>query len=332
MEAKIVDIEYYLPGSVLSNIDLQKEFPDWDNESFEKKVGIRQRHIAGENETALDLAYQAAEKVLAGKDKDSIDYILFCTQSPDYFLPTGACILQDRLGLRKNIGALDFNLGCSGFVYGLSLAKGLVKGEVAKKVLLITAETYSKHIHPKDKTNRSIFGDGAAATIIAASEITQIGQFNLGTDGSGADKLIVKNGGFRCSYDKNATLKSYGDNNLYSDNELYMNGPDIFNFTIDTIPNVVNETLAINQFKIDEIDYFVFHQANAFMLNFLRKKLKIKKDKFHIELKDTGNTVSATIPIALHQAIKNKKVKRGDNIMLVGFGVGLSWGATIIKL
>ena len=199
MYSKIAKIDYYLPGQVLSNSDLEKVFPDWSAEKIEAKVGIKERHIAAGNETALDMAEQAAIKVLAGIDRQKIDFLMLCTQSPDYFLPTSACILQDRLGLSKSCGALDFNLGCSGFIYGLALAKGLISSLVAKRVLLITSETYSKHMSCDDKGNRSIFGDGAAATLVTASGRNEIRTFVLGTDGSGYETLIVEGGAMRAT-------------------------------------------------------------------------------------------------------------------------------------
>lgn len=328
---RISNIEYYLPSRIVSNQELLKHFPEWDVKSFEKKVGIYNRHIAEENETALDLGLKAAEKVLKDVPSQEIDFLLFCTQSPDYYLPTSACILQDKLGLNKNIGALDFNLGCSGFVYGLSLAKGLIAAGISKKVLLVTAETYSKHINSKDKTNRSIFGDAGAACLIEKDLRQNIGEFVLGTDGSGYKDLITKNGAFRNSYDPEAKEIAYGDLNIYTDNNLYMNGPEIFNFTIDNIPNLVNETLQKNNLRLEDVDYYVFHQANAFMLNFLRKKIGIPKDKFFINLKETGNTVSCTIPIALKEIRSNGILPDPSKVMLVGFGVGLSLAATIVE-
>ncbi len=226
-------IDYFVPQQIVTNADLAKEFPDWDYESFEKKVGIHQRHVVKGETTALDLGVKAAEKVLKDFDKSKIDYILFCTQSPDYFLPTSACLLQDRLGLNKNCGALDFNLGCSGYVYGLSLAKGLLAGGIASHILLVTAETYSKHIHPKDRTNRAIFGDAGAATIITSDDLGDLGGFCLYSDGSGYDKLIVRNGACRSAFRSDAEEIVYGTDNVYTENHLYMNGPDVFNFTIE---------------------------------------------------------------------------------------------------
>ena len=328
----MIKLDYYLPKNIVSNSNLLSEFPDLDVSKIEKKIGIKQRHIV-EKETALDLAYGACIKVLTDYDKSKIDFLILCTQSPDYYLPTSACILQDRLKLSKNVGAFDFNLGCSGYIYGLAIAKGLISSGVAKNVLLATAETYSKHIHPKDKANRAIFGDGATATIISAvNGNIGLGEFELGTDGSGFDKLIVKNGGFRMPVQADQKEYEYGSGNITSDNHLYMDGPEIFNFTIETVPDLVNRTLVKNNLNLEDIDYFIFHQANSFMLNFLRKKLKISQDKFYNDLSETGNTVSSTIPIALKKAIKKGLIKEGDKVMLVGFGVGLSWGASIVDI
>lgn len=330
MGAIITAIEYVYPNTKVSNEDLIKRFPDYDFAKFEEKVGIKNRYWVNDDETALDLAISASEKLFQRIDKNEIDYILYCTQSPEYFLPTTACILQNKLGLRKNIGALDFNLGCSGFTYGVNLAKGLIAMGQVKNVLLITAETYSKYLHPKDRSNRAIFGDAAAATLISFSDEEGVGEFLFGTDGSGFDKLIVKNGCARFPVDQNADEINYGTNNIYTDNHLYMDGPEVFNFTSEVIPNFTKEILVENQTEIAAIDQFVFHQANAFMLNFMRKRLKIAPENFYVDLEDGGNTVSCTIPIALKKY--SQTINQSQNIILVGFGVGLSWSGGLIKL
>lgn len=313
----IAALEHYLPENVLTNSDLEKEFPEWNAAKINSKIGIDVRHIAGENETSLDLAYEACQKLFKNYDKSKIDFILFCTQSPDYFLPTTACMLQDKLELPKKTGALDFNLGCSGFVYGLALAKGLISIGLAKNVLLVTAETYSKFLDKEDKSNRSIFGDAAAVTIVEKDDSKSDFQFSVGTDGSGFENLIVKNGASRSGKSDDVTL--------------FMNGPEIFNFTIENIPGLVEDTLSKNNLTMEDIDLFVFHQANSYMLNYLRKKCKIPEDKFVIDMKDSGNTVSATIPIALESALKNGKIKSGSKVLIAGFGVGYSWAAGIIE-
>ena len=319
---RISEIEIYFPEKKVTNEDLQKEFPEWSPEKIFNKVGVKQRYTASAEETVLELAVKASEKLLKKIDKNEIDFILFCTQSPDYHLPTTACILQDRLGLRKNIGALDFNLGCSGFVYGLSIAKGLIATGVAQNILLVTAETYTKYLRKSDKSNRTIFGDGAAATLIQKDEAKENFQFILGTDGSGYDNLIVRNGGGRNRINKEDE----------AGNCLYMNGQNIFIFTIEKIPALVKEILEKNNLTKNDVDYYIFHQANAHILRRQREILDIPEEKFYINLEKYGNTVSSTIPIALKDALETGKVKRGEKIMLIGFGVGLSWGATIVEL
>lgn len=331
MGATIKAIEYVFPNNKLTNQELEGLFPDYDFSKFEKKVGIQSRFVVDENETGLDLAIKASEKLFgSGVDKNEIDYLLYCTQSPEYILPTTACLLQDKLGLRKNIGAFDFNLGCSGYTYGVSFAKALIHSKQAKKVLLITAETYSKFLHPQDRSNRSIFGDAATASLIVESKENNIGEFLFGTDGNGYDKLIVKNGASKFKFDSNCEIKEYGTENKYSDNHLYMNGPEIFNFTSNIIPKFAEELLIQNDLKKDSIHQFIFHQANAFMLNFIRKRLKISQENFYIDLKEYGNTVSNTIPIALKNY--SQSVEKKEKILLIGFGVGLSWSGGLIEI
>jgi 3-oxoacyl-[acyl-carrier-protein] synthase-3 len=331
MKTFIKAISYYLPEKTLTNKDLVNDFLDWSIEKIATKIGVNQRFVVTGDETSLDLAVKAAERLFLDKniERNSIDFILFCTQSPDYFLPTSACLIQKRLGIPTSAGALDFNLGCSGYVYGLSLAKGLVCGNMAKNVLLLTGETYSKFIHPKDKSNRTIFGDAASATLISTDGIAEIGNFSLGTDGQGAENLIVKTGALRNPQRLNdLSFDEYG--NPVSSDYLYMNGAEIFNFTLDVVPKMVKETLKKNNLQQSEIDLFVFHQANQYMLNFLRKKLKIEEDKFFIYMSEVGNTVSSTIPIALFEALKSRDIK--GHVLLAGFGVGYSWGGAILKI
>jgi 3-oxoacyl-[acyl-carrier-protein] synthase III len=332
MPSTIKSIEYHLPGTVITNNDLEKEFADWSASKIEKKTGIRERHVVKPNETSLNLALAAGEKLLAGYDRKRIDYLLLCTQSPDYFLPAGACLLQHKLGLRTDIGAFDFNQGCSGFIYGLSTAKGLIAGGIAGNVLLITAETYTKFINPKDRGNRTIFGDGAAATIIERSDNSGILNFVLGTDGSGFQNLIVPAGGMRIKFDHSAPEITDNNGNTRTDNDLFMNGPEIFNFTIESVPKLFSKTLEINKLSLEEIDYVIFHQANKYMIGYLKEKIGIPDNKFYMNMLTTGNTVSSTIPIALKNCIADGTVKPGNKILLCGFGVGYSWGATVIQL
>lgn len=330
MKAFIKAISYVLPDTVVTNEDLVKDFPEWSVDKIASKIGVDKRHVCKDNETAVDLAIKAGEKLFLEHTKitkSEIDFVILCTQSPDYFLPTSACLVQDRLGLRTDIGAFDFNLGCSGYVYGLSIAKGLLFGGIAENVLLITAETYSKHLHPKDKGNRTIFGDAATATVISKDGFAEIGNFSLGTDGRGAENLMVKTGGMK--FRKAINDLSFDDNaNPKSSDYLFMDGSEIFNFTMEAVPVLVNDTLKKNNLEQQDIDLFVFHQANKYMMNFIRKKIKIEESKFYYYMEDVGNTVSSTIPIALCEA-KFSDILKGK-ILLAGFGVGYSWcGVTI---
>ncbi|MHB1036655.1 MAG: 3-oxoacyl-ACP synthase III family protein [Pirellulales bacterium] len=340
MQAVIKAIEYHLPQRILTNGDLSAEYAGWSAEKIEKKTGIVQRRIAAEGECASDLGVAAAEKLFAGGacGPADVDFLLLCTQSPDYFLPTTACIVQERLGIPTTAGAMDFNLGCSGFVYGLGLARGLIGTGQARNVLLVTAETYSKFIHPKDKSVRAIFGDAAAATLVQAADGDGpaprgfIGPFVYGTDGRGAENLIVPNGGMRHRHspgEPKHTVDIHG-NERTADN-LYMNGPEVFGFTLRVVPELIGQLLARAGKGLGDIDLFVFHQANKYMLDHLRKTLEIPESKFYLAIRQYGNTVSATIPIALKQALDEGKLKAGQHVVLAGFGVGYSWAATLVR-
>ncbi len=330
--AYIKAISYYLPDRVVTNEELVKEFPEWSVEKVAQKVGVDSRHLAADNETAGDMAEKAARNLFQEYqiDPKSIDFLMLCTQSPDYFLPSTACILQDRLGIPISSGAFDYNLGCSGCIYGMAIAKGLIAAGIASNVLLLTAETYNKYLHPSDKSNRSIFGDGAAACLISTDGFAEIGEFTLGTDGSGANNLIVKTGAARQKEVTGNTVEDE-EGHIWRDDYLYMNGGAIFNFTLDAVPAMMKEVLEKNQILKDDIDYYVFHQANKFMLNTIRKVCVLPKDKFYVNLTETGNTVSSTVLIGLKDSISNGTIQEGYKVMVAGFGVGLSWGGTILN-
>jgi len=332
MAAYIKYISYYLPSRRLSNYELARLFPKWSAEKIASKIGVSVRHIAAEGETSADMAISAAQRLFEENDmrSEQVDFVLLCTQSPDYFLPTSACIIQHKLGIPTSAGALDFNLGCSGFVYGLGVAKGLILGGIAKNVLLLTSETYSKFIHPLDKSNRTIFGDAAAATLISENGFAEIMDFSLGTDGSGADRLIVHSGGLRNPLPLN-DLKLDEQENPVSSDHLFMDGTEIFNFSLESVPVLVEDTLKKNGLSKDNIDLFVLHQANKYMLNFIRRKIGIPEDKFYYYMDRVGNTVSSTIPIALYEARKDGKISKGHNVLIAGFGVGYSLGGTVLR-
>jgi 3-oxoacyl-[acyl-carrier-protein] synthase-3 len=337
LRSKIIDIAGYLPKKILDNEELAQLFPDWPADRIFSKTGIASRHIAAEDETAADLAFNAANNLfLKGRCKpEEIDFLILCTQAPDFILPTSACVLQHRLGIPTSAGALDINLGCSGFVYGLALAKSLIETGAATKVLLLTADTYSKFIHPLDKSVRTLFGDGAAATFISAigdSESGSIGPFVFGTDGAGAHNLIVEAGGFR-SPASPESAQAYPDDsgNTRSKQNLYMNGAEVMGFSLVEVPKAVDALLLKMGKSRDDIEYFVLHQANKFMLDALRKKLKIPSSKVPLYIENVGNTVSSTIPLALCELFDRGLIKPGSEHVLVGFGVGYSWAASAVS-
>jgi len=313
---------------VESNAQLAAEFPAWDMNQIYARTGIARRHIADPDQCASDLGCAAAEKLLQQYDIDrgSIDFLLLCTQTPDYPLPTTACLLQDRLGLPTRCGALDFNLGCSGFVYGLALADGLIRTGSVRRVLLVTAETYSKYIHPEDRSLRTIFGDGAAATLIEAGETPSLSAFQFGTDGSGADTLLVTRGGARSPVQAH---KPRHRQRWKSD--LYMDGASLISFTVAAVPQLVADILAAAQLSEHEIDLYLLHQATHKMLAQLQERLNLDDRRMPILLEDCGNTVSSTIPILIDDLRRAGRLRRGHRSMLIGFGVGWSWAGCIWK-
>lgn len=338
MTAYINGISYYLPNNILDNIQLSSMHPEWSVEKISEKTGIYERHISSKLEFSSDMALSAIELFFKEHSikREEIDYLLFCTQTPDYLLPTTACVLQDKAGLPKSCGALDFNLGCSGYIYGLGLAKGLVETGQAKNVLLVTAETYSKLINDLDKSNKTIFGDAASVSLITSEPKetlfkATLNKFVYGTDGSGAEYLIVRNSGMKSSKEASTEEVNEAGDYLKNDDYLYMNGKEIFQFTAFEVPKLIKKVLNENALELKDINMFVFHQANEFMLDFIRKRCAIHEDNFFISIKDIGNTVSSTIPIALIRAIKENKIGSNDKVILAGFGVGLSMGAVMIK-
>jgi 3-oxoacyl-[acyl-carrier-protein] synthase-3 len=334
--AVIRGIEYFLPEGVESSADLAAEFPDWAVGKIAERTGINTRHIAGPNECASDLAIAAANKLFAsGRCVPSdIDFILFCTQTPDYLLPTTACVMQHRLGIPVSAGALDFNLGSSGFVYGLMLAKGLIETGAANNVLLLTADTYSKLIHPADKSVRTIFGDGAAATLVsgAVDRNPAMGPFVFGSDGSGAANLMVPAGGMREPKSaETARAEEDSSGNVRTRDHLFMDGGEIFAFTLRSVPKLLTELLAKSGKTRDDIDLYFLHQPNRAMLDTLRKQLRVPPERLYIHLEECGNTVAASIPIALKAAEMDGTLRPGALVALLGFGGGYSWCAALVR-
>lgn len=326
LKAYISKITYYLP-------DDRRENP---KSRLMKKTGIGAVHISAEKETASDLAFNAAEKLLSERGtRDDIDFLIFCTQSPDYILPTTACILQERLDLGNHCGAYDYNLGCSGYIYGLSMAKGLVETGQAEKVLLLTGETYSKYINPVDNTVKPLFGDAGTATLIEGidSEFSGLRSFSFGTYGGGHKNLIVPVGGARQPFQSSKIIKesdAYG--NKRTNYNLYMNGSAISDFALEVVPDTVNKVLTKEGIDKYAVDYYVFHQANKFMLEFLQQKCDLIGMPFWNDVSEYGNTVSCSIPIAMCDLKLRKPNLKLERVMIVGFGVGLSWAGCIVDI
>ena len=324
--AAIGPIAVHFPERVETNDDLKALFPNWDLEAIQSKTGIFQRYIAGPNECSSDLGVAAAEKLFAVHkiDRQSIDFLLLCTQTPDYPLPTTACLMQTRLGLRTNVGGLDFNLGCSGVVYGLALADGLIRSGAANRILLITAETYSKFIHAEDRSLRTIFGDAAAATLIEAADKPTLSAFQFGTDGTGADTLCVSRGGNR---PLEHAVKPRHRQRWESD--LYMDGPSLINFTVAAVPQLVDNILAIEGLNRTSVDLYLLHQATRKMLEQLRERLEVADERLPIAIEHCGNTVSSTLPILISDLRRAGRLKPKVPNLLIGFGVGWSWAGCI---
>lgn len=325
-KAYITHIAYELPEHVVEN----------EKGRLRRKTGIVHRHVCAADETASDLAVRAAEKLfVGGVQREGVDYVIFCTQSPDYPLPPTACILQDRLHLSKYVGATDMDLGCSGYEYALGLAKGLIESEQVKTVLILTGETYSKYIHPEDNTVVPLFGDAATATLVEGldADVSGIQGMTYGTDGSGFRNLIVPIGGMRQRWQDTSVeeiVDKYG--NKRTNQNLYMNGSAIMNFALEVVPPCVENILQKTGVAKDEVDYYVFHQANHFMLQYLQQKCDLLDANYWNDVKDYGNTVSNSIPIAIHDMMCANPDKDLHHVMLIGFGVGLSWSGCMVDL
>jgi len=316
--ACIKAISYYLPEKILNNEELASIFPEYTPEEIFRRTGIKERRIAADTEIPSDAAVIAAEKFFTEHPtykKEDIDFLIFTTEMVDRRGPATACILQNKLGLPTALGAIDIPMGCSGFVYGLMVANALINSKVAKNILFLTGDAATKVIHPKDHELRMIFGDAMAVTLISESENNGISSFVVGTDGSGAANLIVEGccGGM-----------AYG--------MLSMHGAEILTFSLKKVPPLVKELLEKEKLVMNDIDLFIFHQASGFMLEVLRRKMKIPKEKFFTNIEYIGNTVAATIPLALYDAMKGGRAKKGDKVLIAGFGIGYSWGATIITI
>ena len=330
MTARIEQIAYALPDGIVTNESLQKSYPDWDFKQLEARTGVSQRHIAGPDETALDLAEIACRDI----NMDGVDGLLFCTETPDHPIPPNACMLHGRLGLAENVLALDINMGCSGYVYGLEVARALIVAGTAQKILLATGDTYSRLINPGDRATRVVFGDGAAASIISACEMDSgIIDVSLGTAGKMHDRFIVPAGGSRCPSNNETAIETTDKSgNIRTPDDIVMDGFGMLSFVTAKVPGDVKMLLERNELDVDDVDVFVFHQASSVVLDSLSRGLKIPDAKMVNNMENIGNLVSASVPVALKQALETGQAKPGDLAVLCGFGVGLSWATALVRL
>ena len=321
----VIDIEYHLPEKVVTNAYFSEHFPDWDVEQTQLKTGVKERRVAEDNQTAYDLALIATKKLLLKHPslKDRIDAIIFCTQSADYIMPSNAFLLQRDLGLKTNVLAFDYNLACSGYIYGLLMSSGLLSVGACRNILLVTADTYSKYIDDNDRATRFLFGDGAAATWVGMPEentptpiLSSFESFKCASDGNGWDKFIIESGGQR-----NPSEKS----------KIKMNGLHVLNFVNSKVTRQISEMLNENHLQAKDIDLFLFHQASNLALESLARQFKILPEQTFSNLAKIGNTVSSSIPILLKDCFDQKDLPLGKTVFICGFGVGFSWGSLIAK-
>lgn len=328
---RIVAVRSFLPAGILDNQQLSAE-SGWTPDEIFSKTGIRQRHIAAQGECTSDLAAEAVRRLLdeAKIPADTIEFLVLCTQTPDHILPTTACLVQAKLGLPHSCAAFDISLGCSGYIYALAVADSFIRSGLFRRGIVATADTYAKYVHAADRSTRTIFGDGATATLVEVHTGSGLDSFSLGTDGSGAGNFIIPAGGTRlpCTAVTKEPAEDKSGNRRTPEN-IYMNGPEIFTFTLQRVPEVISQTLKNAGMVLADVNWFIFHQANRYMLEHLRKKLGISADRVLSRLEDVGNTVSSSIPLVMEKASAAGQLHPGQRVLLIGFGVGYSWGAVL---
>lgn len=332
MPAKILAATFHQPQNVYTNADFFSEFPDTAGKSLEK-TGVTERAVASD-EVSSDLALAAAEKLLAAQqiDRGSIDLLVYCSADFDYYTPATACVLHGKLDLPKTCGAFDLTLGCSGYIYALATINGLMETTGMRNALLLTASTLTRLIHPKDRPNRFLFGDAGSATLLSHSPAGGLGPFVFGTDGKGYDKIIVRDGYLRQPYCDASYIEEKDEfGNVTSPASFYMDGLSVFLFSVRVVPPMINELLEKASLRPEDIDLFIFHQPNVYLNETLRKKMNIPAEKFVHCMDRFGNTVQATIPIAISETMRSGRLKPGMTVVLAGFGVGLSWAATVAR-
>ncbi|UCF36853.1 MAG: ketoacyl-ACP synthase III [Acidobacteriota bacterium] len=329
-------ISYALPERKVTNADLDAENPSWDLVRSSHRIGVETRYIAETGETSLDLAVTACDRLfneVPGIDRNEVDGLIFCTQSPDHIMPPNSALLHRELGLQDSVLAFDFNLACSGYVYGLAIAEGLLASKRATSLLLVNADTYSKFIHPGDRSTRALFGDGAAVSWLTTSQTgPALVDLLCATWGGGADKFIIPAGGCRQPRSLESSQPHTDESgNTRTAEDIHMDGMGMVSFVSTKVPPQIRQLLERNSLTLEDIDLFIFHQASGLVLDTLQRFLRIPPEKSYRTLGRMGNTVSASIPIALRDAFDEGEIAQGSRVLISGFGVGLSWASAILQ-
>jgi 3-oxoacyl-[acyl-carrier-protein] synthase-3 len=333
---EIADIAYRLPDRVVTNTELAEAHPDWDMGRVASRAGVLTRHIAADGETALDLGAAASKALLARHPGliERLDGLIFCTQTPDYVMPPNACLLHEQLGLRDEVLAMDTNLACSGFVYALAVAEGLISAGTCHDLLIVTADTYSRLTNAGDRAVRTLFGDAGAATWVHASGDGQRGVLDLqcATSGKGYQSFYVPAGGFRTPSSA-ATSREETDRsgNVRTAEDIHMDGLGVLSFVQSKVPGQVRDLLSRNGVTTEDLDLVVFHQASKMALETLTRSLGLDARIVFQNLGSVGNTVSASIPISLAQGAEEGRTPAGSLVLLSSFGVGLSWASALVR-
>jgi 3-oxoacyl-[acyl-carrier-protein] synthase-3 len=323
-----------IPKRIIDNLKYTDFFPENQVKAVVEKVGVCHRRFADENTCSSDLCFAAAQKLIIDNDinRDEIDLLVFISQTADYRMPATSITLQHRLGLSNSCIAFDINLGCSAFIYGLSVVYSMMQNRTIRKALILDGETRSKVYSPRDRRSAFIFGDGAVAALVERDKKFGETTISLNSDGSRADLIMIKAGGYRHMSSAETVKEHIVDEfgNMRSDEQGYMKGCDVFNFVIREIPRDIKKTIAESGKSVDEIDYFCFHQANNFINSYIAKKMKLDVSKIPHTIEKFGNTSSVSVPLTIVSELKNK-IKGNKTLMLSAFGVGMTWATGIVS-
>ncbi len=322
-----------VPRRVVDNYKYTEFFPEEDVRKVVDKIGVFERRFVDDKTCASDLCFAAAERLLKDNNinREEIDLVVFISQTPDYRMPATSILLQDRLGLPNSTIAFDVNLGCSGFIYGLSIVYSFMAQSGLRKALLLDGETRSKVYSPKDRTSAFIFGDAGVAALIERNEKFGDSQFSLNSDGSRGELIMIPGGGYRNMSSEETLRERVVDEhgNIRSDEQGYMKGGDVFNFVISEIPKDIKRLFAEAQCDIADVDYYIFHQANSFINNYIAKKMKLDRDRMPSTIGKYGNTSSVSVPLTIASELKDKLCGE-HRLMLSAFGVGMAWATAIV--